>query len=133
MDDEANLVFGQKLGEIVRAHRVGAVAIPGRETCGQVVSSVRFHSGAVGDGYPALAFTHGDGDDDRGAGIASHPPHLHRVRAREQLDRAVGSGLETPLRRLVVLASLPLAEPGLPGLPVSSVSLLDSEDVIVMS
>ena len=55
---------------------------------------------------------------------------------REQLDRAVGSGLETPLRRLVVLASLPSAEHGLPGVAgvvrVSSVSLLDSEDVIVM-
>ena len=76
LDEVSSLVGGRKI--IVASNR----------------GPVEFHRDAARDRHPALAFTHRGRDDDRGAGIAAQAPHLERVRAGEQLDRAVGGGLE---------------------------------------
>ena len=56
--------------------------------------SVGFHRGVASDRHPAFALTHRGGDDDRGAGVAAQAAHLQRLRTREELDRALGGGLD---------------------------------------
>jgi hypothetical protein len=94
VNDESNLVCGQDPGEVVGPGRVVEVPVASGEAGDQVVCSVGFHRGAAGDRHPALALAHRGGDDDRGAGVAAQAPDLQCVRTREQLDGAVGGGLE---------------------------------------